>query len=482
MLPRVERRGSVVVCEDDAATLELLCDHLEADCYTALPAPSAGDALRLCHFKSPDLLLLDLRLPDASGLDVLREIRASEGAIGRYDPLLPVIVLSGRGTAADRLRGLAAGADDYVPKPFDFSEVSARIGAVLRRRDGRRLGPRLVGDLFIDTATREVRVGERAVRLAGKEYALLCALAAEPRRVFTKQELLRDVWGFQSLGNTRTLDSHASRLRRKLDPESARYVVNVWGVGYRLIAGCGVLPELSAVTSAGWPVGLSLAVVVAGERFRASRRRAALNRALHELRRPLQALSLVSAQLDSPLAGPRTAVITRETVDAALAALADLDREVNRLPIEPSPRPVSASGLVHSSVERWRPTAARRGRSLTVKCDVGPAMVLVDPRRIEAALDNLIANALEHGTLSVVVTARVGPRGVRISVADGGSGRRRPRPRRDPRRGHGLRVVGEVARQHDGRFLINHSESGTEAVLELPLAGPTAVEAGKPAA
>jgi DNA-binding response OmpR family regulator len=235
MLPQIATSATVVVCEDDAATLELLCDHLEADRYEALPAPSAGDALRLCHYNTPDLLLLDLRLPDASGLDVLREIRASEGAIGRYDPLLPVVVLSGRSTAADRLRGLNEGADDYVSKPFEFSEVAARIGAVLRRRDARRLGPRQVGELFIDTATREVRVGGRPVRLAGKEYALLCALASEPRRVFTKQELLRDVWGYRSFGTTRTLDSHASRLRRKLDPDHGRFVVNLWGVGYRLV-------------------------------------------------------------------------------------------------------------------------------------------------------------------------------------------------------------------------------------------------------
>jgi DNA-binding response OmpR family regulator len=237
MLPQVERLATVVVCEDDAPILELLCDHLAADRYLPLPAPSAADALRLCHYKSPDLLLLDLLLPDASGLDVLREIRAAHGAIGRYDPLLPVIVVSGRAAPADRLRGLAAGADDYVSKPFDYGELLARIGAVLRRRDARRLGPRRVGELFVDTATREVRVGDRQVELAGKEYALLCALAAEPRRVFTKDELLRDVWGFRAAGNTRTLDSHASRLRRKLDPDHGRYVVNVWGVGYRLVEG-----------------------------------------------------------------------------------------------------------------------------------------------------------------------------------------------------------------------------------------------------
>ena len=117
MLPEVDQLATVVVCEDDEPTLELLCDHLTADRYRALAAPSASDALRLCHYKSPDLLVLDLMLPDAAGLDVLREIRATDGSNGRYDPSLPVVVLSGRGSAADRVRGFAEGADDYVVDP-----------------------------------------------------------------------------------------------------------------------------------------------------------------------------------------------------------------------------------------------------------------------------------------------------------------------------------------------------------------------------
>ena len=235
ILPAQEPSATVVVCEDDAPTLDLLCDHLEADRFRALPAPSAADALRLCHYNEPDLLLLDLRLPDAPGLDVLREIRAQRGATGRCDPALPVIVVSGRGSDADRVRGFAEGADDYLVKPFHVPELVARINAVLGRRSARREGPRRIGDLFIDPSRREVRMGDRKVALANKEFALLSALAAEPSRVFTKEELLRDVWGFRSMGRTRTLDSHASRLRRKLDPESGRYVINVWGVGYRLI-------------------------------------------------------------------------------------------------------------------------------------------------------------------------------------------------------------------------------------------------------
>lgn len=237
MLPRREEIASVVVCEDDAMTLELLCDHLMADRYGVLPAPSASDALRLCRFNQPDLMLLDLSLPDASGLDVLREIRAADGIESRFDPELPVIILSGRGGQSDRVRGFTAGADDYLAKPFDLEELRARIGAVLRRRLNSPEGPIRVGELIIDPLRRRVTIAGREVALAKKEFTLLRVLAADPLRVFPKEDLLRDVWGYRSPGKTRTLDSHASRLRRKLDPEHSRYVVNCWGIGYRLIDG-----------------------------------------------------------------------------------------------------------------------------------------------------------------------------------------------------------------------------------------------------
>ena len=237
MLPQRREIASVVVCEDDTTTLELLCDHLVADRYGVLPAPSASDALRLCRYKQPDLLLLDLTLPDASGLDVLREIRDADGVVSRFDPLLPVIVLTGRGADDDRVRGLEFGADDYLVKPFHYPELRARIGAVLRRRLERRDGPRRVGELVIDPARRMAWVGERQLKLANKEFSLLRVLASDPHRVFSKRELLGDVWGYRTPAKTRTLDSHASRLRRKLDPERGRYVVNCWGVGYRLLDG-----------------------------------------------------------------------------------------------------------------------------------------------------------------------------------------------------------------------------------------------------
>jgi DNA-binding response OmpR family regulator len=235
MLPEIEELATVVVCDDDEPTRQLLCDHLTADRYKALPAECASDALRLCQYAQPDLIILDLGLPDAGGLDVLRELRRQNGAPARFDPDLPVIVLSGRGSPTDRTRGLSVGADDYVVKPFHYPELAARVRRVLGRRDAHRAGPVRVGDLVVDPARREATVGGVRVRLSSTEFTLLRTLAAEPTRVFTKEELLRDVWGFRSMGRTRTLDTHASRLRRKLDPETTRFVKNCWGVGYRLI-------------------------------------------------------------------------------------------------------------------------------------------------------------------------------------------------------------------------------------------------------
>src|SRR4051794_1929833 len=174
MLPSVEEIATVVVCEDDDPTRELLCDHLTADRYRALPAPSASDALRLCGYNHPDLMVLDLGLPDAPGIDVLREIRRSGE---RFDPDLPILVLTGRASEPDRLRGFEAGADDYLAKPFHYPELAARVAAVLRRRTGHRAGPIRLGELVIDAMRRAVSVGERQVQLTNREFTLLRTLA-----------------------------------------------------------------------------------------------------------------------------------------------------------------------------------------------------------------------------------------------------------------------------------------------------------------
>jgi DNA-binding response OmpR family regulator len=228
---------TILVVEDDDATREFLADNLAADSYGVVTAASGRQALNLLEVKDCDLLLLDVMLPDASGFELCRRLRTADGIAQRIDPDLPVIMLSGRTSETDRLRGFARGADDYIPKPFHYPELEARIGAVLRRSRGRReRGVIRVGGLRIDPASRDVTMEGEKVELSAKEFALLHTLASDPLRVFTKEELLRDVWGFQLMGSTRTLDSHASRVRRKLASAARgrRWIVNVWGVGYRL--------------------------------------------------------------------------------------------------------------------------------------------------------------------------------------------------------------------------------------------------------
>lgn len=235
--PHCSQWPQVVVCESDEATLESICDRLTADRFSVLPAPTAGDALRLCRYEEPDLMLLDLALPDRSGLDVLRAIRQADALATRFDPRLPIIVLGGRVADAERVRVLEEGADDLVSRPASYEELRARISAVLRRSQNQGERPIRVGELVVDPGRRTARVGDREVPLTKKEFALLRMLATNPTRVFSKEELLAAIWNRErSAGAARTVDSHASRLRRKLDPEHQTYIVNCWGIGYSLVS------------------------------------------------------------------------------------------------------------------------------------------------------------------------------------------------------------------------------------------------------
>jgi DNA-binding response OmpR family regulator len=230
--------STILVVEDDDATRTFLAENLAADGHDVVPADCARDGWRLMETKFPDLALIDVGLPDGSGLDLIRRVREADGIASRVDPALPILVLSGRRGELDRIRGFEKGCDDYVAKPFSYAELRARVGALLRRTQRRPGTGRIrVGTLEVDPPSREVTVRGERVELSQKEFALLRALAAEPVRVFTKEELLRGVWGFRSLGATRTLDSHACRLRQKLGAAGDHFVVNVWGVGYRLVDG-----------------------------------------------------------------------------------------------------------------------------------------------------------------------------------------------------------------------------------------------------
>jgi DNA-binding response OmpR family regulator len=229
---------TLLLVEDDAVLATFLADNLAADGYDPVLAGTVRDGLRELEYRRPALAIIDLGLPDGSGLELIQRVRAADGIASRLDPSVPLIVLSARAGDHDRVRGFERGADDFVPKPFSYGELRLRIAAVLRRtlpRPG--LGCLRIGALELDPAQREVRLRGRLIELSAKEFALLRALAADPTRVLTKQELLRDVWGYRTLGTTRTLDSHACRLRNKLGAEGDRFIVNVWGVGYRLVDG-----------------------------------------------------------------------------------------------------------------------------------------------------------------------------------------------------------------------------------------------------
>ncbi|CAB4926846.1 unannotated protein [freshwater metagenome] len=229
-------RSTLLLVEEDDATRVFLADNLTADGFDVLVADSARDGLRLLESKFPDVALIDAGLPQASGLELLALVREADGVASRVNPQVPLLALVPHDGELDRVRALERGADDVLTRPFSYRELRLRIDALLRRSGHRAGGGRLrVGDLEIDTAARAVHLSGRPLDLSAKEFALLRVLAADPTRVHTKSELLRSIWGARTVGATRTLDSHACRLRRKLGADGGRYVVNVWGVGYRLV-------------------------------------------------------------------------------------------------------------------------------------------------------------------------------------------------------------------------------------------------------
>ncbi len=220
--------SALVVAEPEPMTREYLGRQLRDDGFDVLGAARRSEALDLVEQARPDLVLL-------AELDLCLRLRRGEP--GRtWDRNVPVILLAPSSDPVERVRALDRGADDVIGRPFAYEELLARIRALLRRSTTSPGEVLVAGDLVVDRRTRRVTVRETKITLSAKEFDLLVRLACEPSRVFTKEELLREVWGFRALGRTRTLESHASRVRKKLGvTENDRFVVNVWGVGYRLL-------------------------------------------------------------------------------------------------------------------------------------------------------------------------------------------------------------------------------------------------------
>jgi DNA-binding response OmpR family regulator len=220
---------TVLVVDDEPIVRDVVVRYLRREGYRTLEASDGEHARELLERDQASLVVLDLMLPGMDGLQLCRWIRE------RFD--LPVIMLTARSEEADRIVGLELGADDYVTKPFSPRELAARVRTVLRRTmpsPSRR--QRLVFDgLVIDGATRDVVVRGRALRLTAREFDLLWFLASHPRQVFSRDQLMAGVWGYEPAFDTGTVTVHIRRLREKLenDPSKPRYLETVWGVGYR---------------------------------------------------------------------------------------------------------------------------------------------------------------------------------------------------------------------------------------------------------
>jgi DNA-binding response OmpR family regulator len=228
-----DSRPEILLVEDETAITEPLAEALDREGFDTRVAGTKADALSLAAASPPDLVLLDIGLPDGSGLDVCRELRKSSD--------VPVIMLTARGSEADRVAGLELGADDYVVKPFSAREVTARVRAVLRRSQGGPAGSGeriTIGDLTLDPERHSASVDGAELDLSRKEFELLRALMESAGSVITRQALIEEVWDMNWFGSTKTLDVHMSGLRKKIgdDASDPRYIHTVRGVGFRFSA------------------------------------------------------------------------------------------------------------------------------------------------------------------------------------------------------------------------------------------------------
>lgn len=217
----------ILIVEDEANIRELLRLYLEREGYTVLEAENGVEGIKKWKSDKPDMLLLDVMMPVMDGWAVCREIRAESD--------VPIIMLTAKGETADRVSGLEMGADDYIIKPLEMPEVIARVRAVFRRMAPDDAPEKLSFDnLVIDKQAYDLVIKGKRVDAPPKEIELLYFLASSPNRVFTRAQLLDDVWGFDYFGDTRTVDVHVKRLREKLEGVSDKWELKtVWGVGYK---------------------------------------------------------------------------------------------------------------------------------------------------------------------------------------------------------------------------------------------------------
>jgi len=221
-------KETILVVDDEHNIIELARLYLEADGYRVESATDGASALNKVRTRAPALVILDLMLPVIDGWDVCRRLRAESD--------IPIIMLTARSDDVDKIVGLELGADDYLTKPFNPRELVARVRAILRRtqRNVPSTKARTIGGLTVDPEKREVRVDSHPIELRAREFDLLHLFVENPEIVFSREQLLEKVWGYDFYGETRTVDVHVARLREKLRP-SAVTIETVWGIGYKLV-------------------------------------------------------------------------------------------------------------------------------------------------------------------------------------------------------------------------------------------------------
>lgn len=228
--------SKILIVEDELSIRQLVKYNMEKEGYQVLEAADGLQGLKLAKSEKPDLLLLDLMLPQMDGLEVCRNLKGNPASAA-----LPIIMLTAKSEEIDKVIGLELGADDYMTKPFSPRELIARVKAVLRRsqKEANLPGELVVGRLRFNFSRYEVHAGDRKLELTPKEYELLKMLATNLGKVFTREQLLEKVWGYEYFGDTRTVDVHVRHLRAKLadDPASADLIETVRGFGYRLKEG-----------------------------------------------------------------------------------------------------------------------------------------------------------------------------------------------------------------------------------------------------
>jgi DNA-binding response OmpR family regulator len=225
-------KGDILIVDDEPGIIRLIAMYLEREGFGTLKARTGAEAMELVAAKSPILVVLDIMLPDIDGWEVCRELRRTTD--------VPIIMLTAREGDEDKIVGLEIGADDYVTKPFVPRELVARVKAILRRARPAP-APQVsdnvydFGTLVIDIGKREVKLEGESITLRAKEFDLLAELARRPGWVFEREQLLRDVWGYDFFGDSGTIDVHVRRLRAKLNDDSShpRFIETVWGKGYR---------------------------------------------------------------------------------------------------------------------------------------------------------------------------------------------------------------------------------------------------------